>query len=654
MQLVLGIDTGGTYTDSVILDIEKGRIVTKAKALTTKENLSIGVRNSLLNLDFIDYKKISMVSLSTTLATNAVVENKGGEAGLIIIGPKTDIEVPVTKKIILTGGHDIHGIPLADLDLLQAEKAIRELRGKIDTIAISSYLSVRNPEHEIQVRDLIQDLFDIPVVCAHQLTTSLGFYERTITAVLNAKLIPIIKDLNDSVKKVLSEFGIQAPFMVVKGDGCLMDEKVAQERPIETILSGPAASVIGATFLAKTENAVILDMGGTTTDIAIVEKGRPRLNQEGAQVGNWLTRVQAAEISTFGLGGDSYLQLTKDDNIIFGPQKVCPLSLAASRYPGLKDELQERYIDLNKEYLEFQVTDCFILVKNYDFLEDLTEVEKKILNLLKTGAHSIFYLAKKLNLDLYTMRLSRLINLGIIVRAGITPTDILHASNIYVPWDRQAALIGTKLLAKKISLKDQDFLDMAFQVIINDTALNIMQSVMNFEGIKFSIRNHMGMTVFYENALKMSPPSILNCSLNLGYPILAIGAPVKAYLPKVAEKLNAELLIPEHAEVANAVGAAAGKIIERIHILIRSVGWEGFVVYGPWERTAFEDLAEAKEYAVIHGKEYARLSVKKAGAREFEISINDQDIYTKTNYTQGDGIYIESRIEITAMGLPDC
>ncbi|HYE68762.1 MAG TPA: hydantoinase/oxoprolinase family protein, partial [Anaerovoracaceae bacterium] len=309
MQLVLGIDTGGTYTDSVILDMEKGKIVTKAKALTTKENLSIGVRDSLLNLDFIDYKKISMVSLSTTLATNAVVENKGGEAGLIIIGPKTDIEVPVMKKIFLTGGHDIHGIPLADLDLLQAEKAIREFQGKVDTIAISSYLSIRNPEHELQVRDLIQDLFDIPVVCAHQLTTSLGFFERTITAVLNAKLIPIIKDLNDSVKKVLGEFGIHAPFMMVKGDGCLMDERVAQEKPIETILSGPAASIIGATFLAKTENAVILDMGGTTTDIAIVEKGMPRLNQEGANVGNWLTRVQAAEISTFGLGGDSYLQL---------------------------------------------------------------------------------------------------------------------------------------------------------------------------------------------------------------------------------------------------------------------------------------------------------------------------------------------------------
>jgi len=653
MQLVLGIDTGGTYTDSVILDLEKGEIVTKAKALTTKENLSIGVRNSLRNLDSIDYQKISMVSLSTTLATNAVVENKGGEAGLIIIGPKTDIEVPVTKKIFLTGGHDIHGIPLAELDLLQAEKAIREFQGKVDTIAISSYLSVRNPEHEIQVRDLILDLFDMPVVCAHQLTTSLGFFERTITAVLNAKLIPIIKDLNDSVKMVLKEFGIQAPLMVVKGDGCLMDEKVAQEKPIETILSGPAASVIGATFLAKTENAVILDMGGTTTDIAIVEKGIPRLNQEGANVGNWLTRVQAVEISTFGLGGDSYLQLAKDDNIIFGPQKVCPLSLAASRYPGLRDELQSRYIDPKKEYLRFQVTDCFILVKDYAFLKDLTDVEKRVLKLLETGAHSIFYLSKKLDLDLYAIGLNRLINLGILVRAGITPTDILHAMDIYVPWDRQAALIGTRLLAEKMSFKAEEFLEMAFQEIINNTALNIMQSVLNFEGSKFSIREHMGTTFFYENALKMSPPSILNCSMNLAYPILAIGAPVKAYLPKVAEKLNAELFIPEHAEVANAVGAAAGKIIERIPILIRSVGWEGFVVYGPWERTAFEDLTEAKEYAVSQGKEYAGLSVKKAGARKFEIIINEQDIYTKTNYTQGDGIYIESRIEVTAMGLPD-
>jgi N-methylhydantoinase A/oxoprolinase/acetone carboxylase beta subunit len=224
--------------------------------------------------------------------------------------------------------------------------------------------------------------------------------------------------------------------------------------------------------------------------------------------------------------------------------------------------------------------------------------------------------------------------------------------DIYVPWDRQAELIGTRLLAKKISLKDEEFLDMAFQKIINDTAFNIMQSVLNFEGAKFNLRDNMGTAFFCENALKMSHPSILNCAMSLAYPILAIGAPVKAYLPKVAEKLNAELLIPEHAEVANAVGAAAGKIIERIRILIRSVGWEGFVVYGPWEREAFDELEEAKEYAVSQGKEYAGFTVKKAGAREFEIFIDDQDIYTKTNDAQGDGIFIESRIEITAMGLP--
>jgi N-methylhydantoinase A/oxoprolinase/acetone carboxylase beta subunit len=353
------------------------------------------------------------------------------------------------------------------------------------------------------------------------------------------------------------------------------------------------------------------------------------------------------------LGGDSCLQIAKDGKIILGPQKVCPLSLAASRFPGLKDELQERYIDLNREYLRFQVTDCFILAKEYDFLSDLTDIEKSVLKLLETGAHSIFYLAKKLNLNLYTISLSRLLDLGIIVKAGITPTDILHAMDIYVPWDQQAALIGTGLLAEKILMKHEDFLALAFQEIINDTALNIMQSVLNFEGSKFNLMNHRGSVLFYENALKMSPPSILNCSLRLTYPILAIGAPVKAYLPKAAEKLNAELIIPEHAEVANAVGAAAGKIIERIRILIRSVDWEGFVVYGPWERTAFEDLADAKEYAISKGKEYVGLSVKKAGAREFEIMVHDQDIYTKTYDIQGDGLYIESIIDITAMGLPD-
>lgn len=653
MQLVLGIDTGGTYTDSVILDMENGRIISKAKALTTKEDLSIGVRNSLLSLDLIDFKEISMVSLSTTLATNAVVENRGGKAGLIVIGPKTDIEVPATQKIILPGGHDIHGIPLAELDLRQAEKAIRELQGKVDTIAVSGYLSIRNPEHEIQVRDLIRGIYDIPVVCAHQLTTSLGFFERTVTAVLNARLIPIIRDLNDSVKMVLKEFGIRAPLMVVKGDGCLMDEKMAKEKPIETILSGPAASVIGATFLAKMESAVILDMGGTTTDIAIVEKGIPRLNREGAHVGNWLTRVRAAEISTFGLGGDSYLQITKDGEVIFGPQKACPLSLAASRHPSLRDELQAGYIDTKKEYPRFQATDCFILVKVYDFLKDLTDVEKSILNLLETGAHSICYLAKKLDLDLYRIGLNRLIDSGVIVRAGITPTDILHAMDIYTPWDRQAAILGTKLLAEKLYLNIDDFLDMAYQEIINETAINIMQSVLNFEDAKLNIRDHIGAAFFYENALKMSSHSILSCSMSLAYPILAIGAPVKAYLPKAAEKLNAELIIPEHAEVANAVGAAAGRIIERIHILIRPVGWEGFVVYGPLERAAFEDLDEAKRYAAVQGREYAGMSVKKAGAGKFEITINDQDVYTKTNYTQGEGIYIESIIEITAKGLPD-
>ncbi len=135
--------------------------------------------------------------------------------------------------------------------------------------------------------------------------------KRATTAILNAHLIPIIHQLIESVKRVFQEQNIVAPLMIVKGDGSLMSESVIQDRPIETILSGPAASVIGAKYLleqsGEVQNAVIVDIGGTTTDIALLKEGLPRLNPNGARVGNWQTNVIAIDIRTIALGGDSQI-----------------------------------------------------------------------------------------------------------------------------------------------------------------------------------------------------------------------------------------------------------------------------------------------------------------------------------------------------------
>ena len=262
-----------------------GEIKAKAKAFTTRRDLAEGIHKCIQGLRHYDLSQVSLVALSTTLATNAIVEGRGCRIGLILIGHEASGSLPAQEIAAVRGGHDIKGRPLAPLDRDELEQAVRRLQGQVDALAISGFLSVRNPEHELEARAIAQQIWPVPVVCAHQLTTSLGFRERTVTACLNARLLPIIAELLEAVKKVIGSENIQAPLLVVKGDGSLMSEAVARQRPIETILSGPAASIVGATFLTGTDSALILDMGGTTTDIAIVEHGRPRLNGEGATVG---------------------------------------------------------------------------------------------------------------------------------------------------------------------------------------------------------------------------------------------------------------------------------------------------------------------------------------------------------------------------------
>jgi N-methylhydantoinase A/oxoprolinase/acetone carboxylase beta subunit len=197
----------------------------------------------------INLNQIKMVSLSTTLATNAIVEGQGAEVGLIGIGFDPQQGLPTPHFACIHGGCNIKGKFTTPLDMQAAEKAILEMKDKVDAFAVSGYLSVRNPAQELQVQKLIFELTGYPVVAAHQLTTVLGLHERTVTAVLNARLMPLITDLMDSVKQSTAARGIEAPLMVVRGDGSLIGEKVAREKPIETILSGPAASIIGALTL---------------------------------------------------------------------------------------------------------------------------------------------------------------------------------------------------------------------------------------------------------------------------------------------------------------------------------------------------------------------------------------------------------------------
>ncbi len=325
MEYVMGIDTGGTYTDSVILNSETGCVMAKAKAFTTHGDLIKGIDNSITSLDFSkNFSAISRVVISTTLATNAIIEVKGQKTGLIVTGKELKERTPAFCTCYVKGKISPKGREICPIDRDEVKNAISIFNENgIKVIAVCGFMSVRNPIHEIEIENIIKEFSNIPVVCSHRISTDLGIFERAVTAALNASLLPIIETFIDSIVFVLHKHGIKAPAYIVKCDGCMAIIDSIYETPIETILSGPVASVIGAMHLTGIGDAIIADMGGTTTDTVLVKNNVVPLSIKGARIGNWQTMVRSIDISTIGLGGDSEI-INRDNKFIIGPERVLP------------------------------------------------------------------------------------------------------------------------------------------------------------------------------------------------------------------------------------------------------------------------------------------------------------------------------------------
>ena len=253
LPVLLGLDTGGTYTDAALFDPARG-VLAAAKSLTTKHDLSIGVGGAIAQVLPLASEPIVMVSLSTTLATNALVEGQGSPICLLLLGyERQALERAGLRQAMgsdpvefIAGGHGPMGDEQAPLDRGAVEKAIRAYAPKVAAFAVSGYFSVRNPAHELAVKAMVRDIAGLPVTCGHELTSKLDAPRRALTVALNARLIPQLQQLIRAVEGILKSQSIEAPLMVVKGDGSLIAAEVALNCPVETILSGPAASLVGA------------------------------------------------------------------------------------------------------------------------------------------------------------------------------------------------------------------------------------------------------------------------------------------------------------------------------------------------------------------------------------------------------------------------
>jgi N-methylhydantoinase A/oxoprolinase/acetone carboxylase beta subunit len=653
VTIALGIDTGGTYTDAALVDYGSGQVLCTAKALTTRRDLAIGIGQAI---DAVFQQPgapapadVNLVSLSTTLATNAIVEGQGSPVCLILIGYDPDLihqygfegDLVTDDVVYVAGGHDIHGDEAAPLDETALRQAVLARRDRVEAFAVSAYFGVRNPAHELRARDIIEELAGLPVTCGHDLTTRLNSVRRATTVALNARLVPLLRELIDTLRRTLLDRAIAAPLMVVKGDGSLVRAEWAMKRPIETILSGPAASAVGAWHLAGQES--------TTTDIAALREGRPRLNPAGAQVGQWRTMVEAVDVHTVGLGGDSHVRLDGDRRLVIGPQRVVPLSLLARQYPEVLHELHNQATVPQRP----DVANQFLLARRRPN-RPLADHEESILERLAAGPVSLAFLVRESRFGtLVLRRVDDLVAERLVLRAGFTPTDALHAQGRLDLWDAEAARLGARALASLARRSVEDLCQAVVEGVSTRAATALVSKVLGDEAHLPDWEGEPTARLLLDRALNDGQGSELAFALTLRRPVVAIGAPVQAYMPRVAQRLHTELIIPPHAEVANAVGAVAGGVVQRQRVLVLPIeDGDTLRVHLPDGVRDFRQLDEAVRYAEQQMIPWVEAQARQAGAEQVEVQTarHDREVLVKAGW--GDRLYLGTELTFTAVGRP--
>lgn len=660
VPLFLGIDTGGTYTDAVLFSETDG-VVAKAKSLTTRHDLAVGIGgavSAVLKRSRAPAGAIGLVSLSTTLATNALVEGQGGRAALVMIGfgpneLKRDglgDALGQDPVLFIEGGHNVHGRE-SPLDLAPLEAALEGLKTDVAAVAIAGYFAVRNPAHEIAARQLIRDHTGLPVTCSHELSSKLGGPRRALTTLLNARLVAMIDGLIGATEGYLKTCGIEAPLMVVRGDGALIASRMARSRPIETILSGPAASLVGAHHLTGAANGVVSDIGGTTTDIAILEDGRPHLDPDGAIVGGFRTMVEAVAMHTFGLGGDSEVHLDETGlatRLFLGPRRLVPLSLAAHHDP-------EPILDaLNRQQQGQQPGRLDGRFARLTGLPDQSAAGLQSHEAALLGALNSQFtpLDRLLSATPQRATLDRLVARGLVQIAGFTPTDAMHIVERQNDWNRDAAIAGAVLIARRkngagkpVAENAEMLAGMTIDRLTRQSAEFILTACLAEDG-----QNSIDPARSQPVASALTRRSgVVRFSLALDRPLIGLGASAGAYYPAIATMLGSQSVIPADADVANAIGAVVGQVRVTINVFVSQPQEEIFAVNGATLSERHHDERQAMDRAREIARSAALEAAIAAGALDPIASLSEQ---IEAPVIEGARNFVEARVSATASGRP--
>jgi N-methylhydantoinase A/oxoprolinase/acetone carboxylase beta subunit len=662
MSYFLGVDTGGTYTDAVILDEAENRILGKAKALTSRHDLAVGIGQAVdaaLSAANVAPADVALVSLSTTLATNALVEGQGARVALVFIGfDAGDLgrgglteALKGDPVLHLAGGHTHAGTEAAALDLAALESGVRALGEEVSGFAVAASFATRNPAHEIAARDLIRRVTGRPVTCSHELSANLNGPKRALTAVLNARLIGMIDRLVAACERHLVAIGIDAPLMVVRGDGALISAAMVRERPIETILSGPAASIVGARWLTGASDALVSDIGGTTTDVALLRDGLPEIDPEGARVGGFRTMVEAVAMRTTGLGGDSELHLVTEGlkgGLRLGPRRLMPVSLLGVDHGEMVHAALDRWLS-NDAVGEM---DGRFVVPMSGQRGGLNARDLAVLDRIDRPMP----MAAALTSRLEVAALERLVARGLVMISGVTPSDASHVLGRLDAWDTEAAVKALRLIARRRNGAGERFApgpaELATAVVNQLTAQTVdcLLEAAFGEDPAFAgdppealARHRLAQAGLDQHR------GVVEVGLRLGVPVIGLGASAPSYYGAVGDRLGCRMILPDHAGVANAIGAVAGQVTQRVTALVSSPAEGRYVAHLSTGLEVFpssEAALRAVESALL---EEASARAREAGAVDLRLTV---DRAMKEVEIEGRLLFIEARVTATASGRP--
>ena len=494
--MLLGLDVGGTFTDAVI--IEGHRVVSSAKRRTTKDNLMQGIGEALdAVLDSFDTSNIEQVTLSTTVVTNTIVEEKEQVVDLYVVtGPGRNVDdiFPVSP-IYLQGYTDHRGIVVerTSTDGVRDIARMVQERSGTDLAAVSAKFGVRNPQEELSITEALQKRYNT-ISNGSLLSGSLNFPRRTISAYFNSAVTPVFTVFKKNVEDALSARNIKAPLHILKADGGSLPMEHMVSRPVETAFTGPAATVLGLSALGAIGNAhtVALDIGGTTTDISLWKQGKPLMTKNGVSIREYPSAVRSFAVTSVGIGGESVVRIV-DGEIMVGPERVGPSAALGGNEPTLGDAL------------------ILLGHASYGDVELATQSLQQLADMLQAdGKHG--------------ERENTFENYG-----GNTFGD--DSENTFEDHNSEK------------------------QYIHNTSALDVAQHIV--EKALETIQHGIDEVVQAENKRPVYVVAdIVNPDVFVPAQIVVVGGTASSLGPSIGEFLNLPVIIPENAAVANAIGAA--------------------------------------------------------------------------------------------------